>query len=214
MKKYLQSLGLLGLCVGLLLVGNLGDHAVVKSGTVPNLVGPIEPSQTLGTENTVIGSLNNHFGALAAQGTPFSLAANTTEQIAAQFTIPPAIFPIGLTQSATLHQKCWGTRANNADVVTARVYFGAEVASLTVTASAATNWSIDAWTSVASVTSSASTNQTLFQAINTAVAATLTEATGVDNVFSGAVVAKCSVQSSVAAAGDAVVNGYLAEIIN
>lgn len=180
------------------------------AGTVPYLSGASlqEPSQELATLNQMLQNINNSFGRLTSTGTQFATAAGTAEQIAAQYTIPPTLIPT--TPGYVFRQKCWGTRANNTDVVTARLYFGAEVVSLTITASAATNWEIEGTT----VTNGAAIQTTEWKATNGGAATAITETTGTDNTSSGTIVAKCTLQDGTSAANDGIMNGYLAEAVN
>lgn len=199
MKKLLAGAGAIGFMLGCLMLA--------QAGQLPFIKGPIDPSNQLANLNTLTANVNGNVGQLTATGTAFSTATGTGEQTAASYTIPPTLVT---GPNPVLHQRCWGTRANNGDVVTAKLYFGAQSASLVVVASAATNWEIEAWTSISGV----AINATEFKSTNTGVASVIAEAAGTDNLALGTIVTKCTLTDGSSSAGDGVMNGYFLEIIH
>lgn len=178
----------------------------LKAGFIPQVTGAQDPSQFNATINGVIQSVNNNVGSLTATGTAFATAAGTAEQTAAQYTIPGNLIVAG----STVRQTCWGTAANNANVKTSKLYFGTSSASLIVTASAATQWLMEAVT----IATGTAAQTTVFRSTNTAVAPAISNAAGTDNTASGTITTKCTLTDATSSAADLTMQGYLVEIVH
>lgn len=206
-----------GFLASAIVFGLVGGLAAVEAGDVPYIPSgtAIEPANLLGHLNALTQRINQNLGQLAFLGTPFVSPTGTSEQIVGSYTLPPtlqngATSGAGSWVGAVLHQRCWGTRANDGDAVTVKLYFGAQSASLTVTVSALTNWDAESWT----IINANAINNTEFKMNNTAVAPAITEAAGTDSISGGAVVMKCTITDGTSSAGDSTVNGYYVDVIH
>jgi len=213
MKRALLATAALGVVLAGSIIGGALGPTLVKAGNVPLIntaTTAVEPANLAAHLNALTQRVNQNIGQLAFLGTPFSTATGTSEQVAASYTLPPTLQSgVGWT-GFILHQRCWGTRANNADVVTAKIYFGAQSQSLVITASAATAWDAESWT----VINANAVNNTEFKMNNTAVAPAMTNAAGTDSISGGAVVMKCTITDGTSAAADGIVNGWYVEAIH
>lgn len=199
--RFLTGVAAVAIAAGLAFtIANAGQVPLINTATTA-----VEPANLAAHLNALTARVNANIGQLTFLGNQFSSAASLSEQTVASYTLPAAT-PIG----AVLHQRCWGTRLNNGNVVTAKLYFGSESASLVVVASATTNWDMESFTLIYSN----ATNSSLFRSTNTGVATAIAESQGTESVSGGAIVMKCTVTDGAASAGDAVVNGYYVDIIH
>jgi hypothetical protein len=167
-----------------------------------------EPSQILSCSNSLTQVVNAGLGMLAATGTAFLTAAGTAEQTAVTTTLPGNIM---VQAGNSIRQRCWGGAANNGNVKTVKLYFGSSIGTLSVTASAATNWEFEALT----VATSPTAQTTEFRALqnNTSAPIAITNVTSADTPLAGTVILKCTLTDGTNSVGDLSMSGYLAEII-
>lgn len=97
-----------------------------RAANLPLLTGPLEPSQTLGTLNQLIQSINTGVGGLLnAQTGVVATGAGTAEQVLQTYTMPANTLSVAGQGVIVM---CPWTTAATANNKTVKLYFGASVA--------------------------------------------------------------------------------------
>jgi hypothetical protein len=192
--------------VAILVAGIIG----AKGANLPLLQGPnySDPSQILGTVNTVIQSVNTGVGGLInAQTAAVATGTGTSEQVLQTYTMPA-----GQLASAgqAVRISCWGTTGATANNKTRKLYFGASVITTATEAANAQNWILEL---VVMRTGSATQSVWGRGLAGTAGVTPISYVVqGTDDLTAGVVI-KCTGTDGTSAAADITANGKLVEQI-
>lgn len=147
---------------------------------------------------------NGSSGILAANLAPVSTAAGTTIQALQSFTLPANY----LTRAGmTLHIRCWGTTAANANNKTMTLAFGSSAVATPTAATNAGTWSLEMHVMKTGASTQAVDG---FGAVNvTPVAPFVTAGANTDTA---AIVIACSGTDGTSSAGDIVANAMTVEV--
>lgn len=172
---------------------------------IPNVSSPVEISQLQSILNTLVASINSgSSGILQANTVPVATGAGTTIQTLQSYTLPAGY----LTRvGQTVHARCAGITAANANVKTMTLAFGASSIATPGAATNAGTWSLDIW----ATKSGAST-----QAIDSGGIVVTTPVQPVvaagANTDTAAIVIACSGTDGTSSAGDITANSMIVEV--
>jgi hypothetical protein len=184
--------------------------ATAFAANIPLLSGSqySEPSQILGTVNTVIQSVNSGTAGMLASF-PYSVATatGTTEQTLYTYTLPAGYLKTG----QALRVKCWGTTGATANNKTRKLYVGTTNVLATATEAAnAQPWMIEG---TVLITGAATQGSFLDGLAGTGGITPISAAiSGTDN-FAAAVTIKCTATDATSAAADVTGYGMTIEIV-
>lgn len=199
MKRFLAAAAVLAMSASFAHPANL-----------PLLQGPnySDPSQVLGTVNTVIQNINSGVGGLLnAQTAAVATGAGTTEQTLQQYTMPANQLSAA---GQSVRIRCWGSTAANANNKTRRLYFGASVIATATEAANAQRWVLEM---VVMRTGSATQSVSATGLAGTASVTPLSYVNqGTDDLTAGVLI-KCTGTDGTDSAGDITANGMIVEQI-
>lgn len=172
---------------------------------IPNVSSPVEVSQIQSVLNGLVASINSgSSGILAANVTPVSTTTGTTIQTLQSYTLPAGY----LTRvGQTVHARCAGVTAANANVKTMTLAFGSSAIATPGAATNAGTWSLDIW-----ATKSGASTQAIDSGgvvVTTPVAPFVTAGANTDTA---AIVIACSGTDGTSSAGDITANSMIVEV--
>ena len=189
---------------GLLLAG--GAYAA----NLPLLTGPnySDPSNVLGTVNTVIQGINSGVGGLLnAQTAAVATGTGTTEQTLQTYALPANQLA---SAGQAVRVRCWGTTGATANNKTRKLYFGASVITTAAEAANAQNWFLDL---VVMRTGAATQSVSGFGLAGTGGVTPISYINQGSDDLTAAVTIKCTGTDGTSAAADITANGMIVEQI-
>ena len=184
--------------------------ALALAANLPLLSGPnySDPSQVLGTVNTVIQNINSGVGGLLnAQTAAVATGTGTAEQVLQTYTMPANQLS---SAGQAVRVRCWGTTGATANNKTRKLYFGASVITTATEAANAQNWVLEL---VVMRTAAAAQSVSGTGLAGTAGVTPISYINQGTDDLTAAVVIKCTGTDATSAAADITANGMLVEQI-